>query len=339
MKYESVCLINLWIFREKWWMDNACISLKFPVILLWAKHVNLDLAVHRSQIKIIHLLTMLFCCWFWCYFCCFKLLYGSKQAKAEMILQQPESTHIQCCTSQLSVSYRWQMWKGISVNWYFPFIEMKQNISAYIIYISCWHKLWKGALIWHHCKQEDRFEIFMASFLCSQIDHYPPATYSLPAASDIQFNSPKALFLGKVIGKVSLYNWLIHQVFSENGKHCKHLDNDVCNFCSRMLAGRHWGNPLYISSPLWNSPPFLNAAFSRPAPQMNLRGNADSSQTALIFCLGHPSFSATDLLNKFPGLPTSGFNDSPSIHSNRGTFFQFSDREGIDIISSKCFVG
>lgn len=209
----------------------------------------------------------------------------------------------------------------------------------HISYISCWHKLWKGALIWHHCKQEDRFEIFMASFLCSQIDHYPPATYSLPAASDIQFNSPKALFLGKVIGKVSLYNWLIHQVFSENGKHCKHLDNDVCNFCSRTLAGRHWGNPLYISSPLWNSPPFLNAAFSRPAPQMNLRGNADSSQTALIFCLGHPSFSATDLLNKFPGLPTSGFNDSPSIHSNRGTFFQFSDREGIDIISSKCFVG
>ncbi|XP_031447867.1 contactin-associated protein-like 2 [Phasianus colchicus] len=33
-----------------------------------------------------------------------------------------------------------------------------------------------------------------------QIDHYPPATYNLPAASDIQFNSPKALFLGKVIG-------------------------------------------------------------------------------------------------------------------------------------------
>ncbi|NWX04926.1 CNTP2 protein, partial [Caloenas nicobarica] len=33
-----------------------------------------------------------------------------------------------------------------------------------------------------------------------QLDHYPPTSYSLPTASDIQFNSPKALFLGKVIG-------------------------------------------------------------------------------------------------------------------------------------------
>ncbi|NWW63601.1 CNTP2 protein, partial [Ifrita kowaldi] len=37
-----------------------------------------------------------------------------------------------------------------------------------------------------------------------QLDHYPPTSYSLPASSDIQFNSPKALFLGKVIeiGKI-----------------------------------------------------------------------------------------------------------------------------------------
>ncbi|NXR33667.1 CNTP2 protein, partial [Zosterops hypoxanthus] len=37
-----------------------------------------------------------------------------------------------------------------------------------------------------------------------QLDHYPPTSYSLPATSDIQFNSPKALFLGKVIeiGKI-----------------------------------------------------------------------------------------------------------------------------------------
>uniref|UniRef100_A0A8C3SJJ5 Contactin associated protein 2 n=1 Tax=Chelydra serpentina TaxID=8475 RepID=A0A8C3SJJ5_CHESE len=37
-----------------------------------------------------------------------------------------------------------------------------------------------------------------------QLDHYPPASYSLPTASDTQFNSPKALFLGKVIetGKI-----------------------------------------------------------------------------------------------------------------------------------------
>ncbi|GAB0184083.1 contactin-associated protein-like 2 [Grus japonensis] len=33
-----------------------------------------------------------------------------------------------------------------------------------------------------------------------QLDHYPPTSYSLPTASDIEFNSPKALFLGKVIG-------------------------------------------------------------------------------------------------------------------------------------------
>ncbi|XP_029445441.1 contactin-associated protein-like 2 [Rhinatrema bivittatum] len=37
-----------------------------------------------------------------------------------------------------------------------------------------------------------------------QLDHYPPAIYSLPAASDTQFNAPKALFLGRVIetGKI-----------------------------------------------------------------------------------------------------------------------------------------
>ncbi|XP_075442861.1 contactin-associated protein-like 2 isoform X1 [Ascaphus truei] len=37
-----------------------------------------------------------------------------------------------------------------------------------------------------------------------QLDHYPPASYSLPAASEIQFNGPKALFLGRVIetGKI-----------------------------------------------------------------------------------------------------------------------------------------
>ncbi|OCT74267.1 hypothetical protein XELAEV_18033226mg [Xenopus laevis] len=32
-----------------------------------------------------------------------------------------------------------------------------------------------------------------------QLDHYPPAVYSLPSTSDTQFNGPKALFLGKVI--------------------------------------------------------------------------------------------------------------------------------------------
>lgn len=37
-----------------------------------------------------------------------------------------------------------------------------------------------------------------------QIDHYAPASYSLPAASDIYLNHPKSLFLGKVIetGKI-----------------------------------------------------------------------------------------------------------------------------------------
>ncbi|KAI6075273.1 Contactin-associated protein-like 2 [Aix galericulata] len=36
-----------------------------------------------------------------------------------------------------------------------------------------------------------------------QLDHYPPTSYSLPTTSDILFNSPKALFLGKVIEGLS----------------------------------------------------------------------------------------------------------------------------------------
>uniref|UniRef100_G1QTA7 Laminin G domain-containing protein n=1 Tax=Nomascus leucogenys TaxID=61853 RepID=G1QTA7_NOMLE len=34
-----------------------------------------------------------------------------------------------------------------------------------------------------------------------QLDHYPSVSYHLPSSSDTLFNSPKSLFLGKVIGK------------------------------------------------------------------------------------------------------------------------------------------
>ncbi|CDQ99537.1 unnamed protein product, partial [Oncorhynchus mykiss] len=34
-----------------------------------------------------------------------------------------------------------------------------------------------------------------------QLDHYPPVSYSLPEASDTQFNLVKTLFLGKVFGE------------------------------------------------------------------------------------------------------------------------------------------
>ncbi|CAB1340939.1 unnamed protein product [Coregonus sp. 'balchen'] len=33
------------------------------------------------------------------------------------------------------------------------------------------------------------------------LDHYPPVSYSLPEASDTQFNLVKTLFLGKVFGE------------------------------------------------------------------------------------------------------------------------------------------
>lgn len=36
----------------------------------------------------------------------------------------------------------------------------------------------------------------------SQMDHYSPVTYTLPDASDTQFNMVKSLFLGKVFGKL-----------------------------------------------------------------------------------------------------------------------------------------
>lgn len=44
------------------------------------------------------------------------------------------------------------------------------------------------------------------SMLClslspSQLDHYSPVSYTLPDASDTQFNLVKSLFLGKVFGK------------------------------------------------------------------------------------------------------------------------------------------
>lgn len=35
----------------------------------------------------------------------------------------------------------------------------------------------------------------------SQLDHYSPVSYTLPDASDTQFNLVKSLFLGKVFGK------------------------------------------------------------------------------------------------------------------------------------------
>lgn len=37
-----------------------------------------------------------------------------------------------------------------------------------------------------------------------QLDHYPSVSYHLPSSSDTLFNSPKSLFLGKVIGKNSV---------------------------------------------------------------------------------------------------------------------------------------
>lgn len=40
-------------------------------------------------------------------------------------------------------------------------------------------------------------------FFFLQLDHYPSVSYHLPSSSDTLFNSPKSLFLGKVIGK----NW------------------------------------------------------------------------------------------------------------------------------------
>lgn len=39
--------------------------------------------------------------------------------------------------------------------------------------------------------------------LFPQLDHYPSVSYHLPSSSDTLFNAPKALFLGKVIGKSS----------------------------------------------------------------------------------------------------------------------------------------
>lgn len=73
-----------------------------------------------------------------------------------------------------------------------------------------WPKLHKGGPIQLHCKKADQLKTLIISFLFPQLDHYPPTSYSLPAASDIQFNSPKALFLGKVIGKILFYKWLFN---------------------------------------------------------------------------------------------------------------------------------
>lgn len=38
-----------------------------------------------------------------------------------------------------------------------------------------------------------------------QLDHYPPVSYTLPDASDTQFNLVKTLFLGKVYGMCLSY--------------------------------------------------------------------------------------------------------------------------------------
>lgn len=42
----------------------------------------------------------------------------------------------------------------------------------------------------------------------SQVDHYPPVSYSLPDTSDTQFNLAKTLFLGKVFGECTLFIYL-----------------------------------------------------------------------------------------------------------------------------------
>lgn len=45
---------------------------------------------------------------------------------------------------------------------------------------------------------------YLALSSLSQLDHYPPVSYTLPDASDTQFNLVKSLFLGKVFGKCLL---------------------------------------------------------------------------------------------------------------------------------------
>jgi len=157
-----------------------------------------------------------------------------------VILQQLEQTNVQ---------YRYfpglgNCGDGIhgrkGINCYFPLSGWKQRISE-----SCkwWHELCKADLIQWHCKKADQFKILIISFLFLQLDHYPPTSYSLPTASDIQFNSPKALFLGKVIGKISFYTWLFYEVFSENAENWKHmgqrrvscLQQDTCCTCRSWL--------------------------------------------------------------------------------------------------------
>lgn len=43
--------------------------------------------------------------------------------------------------------------------------------------------------------------ISLSLFVLFQLDHYPPVSYKLPEASDIQFDLVKTLFLGKVYGE------------------------------------------------------------------------------------------------------------------------------------------
>lgn len=51
----------------------------------------------------------------------------------------------------------------------------------------------------------------MSLILFLQLDHYPSVSYHLPSSSDTLFNSPKSLFLGKVIGKNVGY--IAHVIF------------------------------------------------------------------------------------------------------------------------------
>lgn len=47
--------------------------------------------------------------------------------------------------------------------------------------------------------------VFVLVCFWLQLDHYPPVSYTLPDASDTQFNLIKTLFLGKVYGKSLIF--------------------------------------------------------------------------------------------------------------------------------------
>lgn len=50
-------------------------------------------------------------------------------------------------------------------------------------------------------QQHSSKNVFFLFCFSLQLDHYPSVSKSLPSSSDTIFNSPKSLFLGKVIGK------------------------------------------------------------------------------------------------------------------------------------------